>query len=114
MASTTTRATTKATMTTRRVVPNARRRVASTRGRTRARGDDGDDRDDDDAATARAVLARMASYDWLSAGVGSCLCAGYFVWRGSEVGSSLTIAATATIAAVAFEEMLREGERGGW
>jgi len=26
----------------------------------------------------------------------------------------LAIAATATIAAVAFEEMLREGERGGW
>jgi len=56
----------------------------------------------------------MASYDWLSAGMGSCLCAGYFVWRGSEVGSSLAIAATATIAAVAFEEMIREGERGGW
>ena len=68
-----------------------------------------------DAASERArgdaVWARMAGYDWLSAGMGSCLCAGYFVWRGDDAGASLVIAATATIAAVVFEEVMRDG---GW
>ncbi len=57
------------------------------------------------------MWARMAGYDWLSAGMGSCLCAGYFVWRGDDAGASLVIAATATIAAVVFEEVMRDG---GW
>lgn len=62
-------------------------------------------------ARGDAVWARMAGYDWLSAGMGSCLCAGYFVWRGDDAGASLVIAATATIAAVVFEEVMRDG---GW
>ena len=77
------------------------------------RGDD--ERASPDAASERArgdaVWARMAGYDWLSAGMGSCLCAGYFVWRGDDAGASLVIAATATIAAVVFEEVMRAG---GW
>ena len=84
--------------------------------RPRAREPRGDDeRASPDAASERArgdaVWARMAGYDWLSAGMGSCLCAGYFVWRGDDAGASLVIAATATIAAVVFEEVMRDG---GW
>ena len=84
--------------------------------RPRAREPRGDDeRASPDAASERArgdaVWTRMAGYDWLSAGMGSCLCAGYFVWRGDDAGASLVIAATATIAAVVFEEVMRDG---GW
>ena len=83
--------------------------------RPRAREPRGDDERALEAASERArgdaVWARMAGYDWLSAGMGSCLCAGYFVWRGDDAGASLVIAATATIAAVVFEEVMRDG---GW
>jgi len=84
--------------------------------RPRAREPRGDDeRASPDAASERArgdaVWARMAGYDWLSAGMGSCLCAGYFVWRGDDAGASLVIAATATIAAAVFEEVMHDG---GW
>ena len=67
-----------------------------------------------DAASERArgdaVWARMAGYDWLSAGWDR-VCARDTCLARDDAGASLVIAATATIAAVVFEEVMRDG---GW
>ncbi|CEF97416.1 unnamed product [Ostreococcus tauri] len=58
----------------------------------------------------RMAIERVMSKDWLSAGTGAALCAGFFVSRGENVGAAASIFCAATVMAVVVEDVLEDSE----